>query len=142
MKRTVFYAVALLVAAVIVAALPISGEEKIYGELTPYSIEAYALQRLSESNVNPYQAELYYNVLRYALAADAVLNEDDRVEDNYVIFFASGMTFGASGATVATVYDGTVPFNPDECVITDASGKVVETLEGITKGAYTVSPKN
>ena len=120
----------------------VRGEDKIYGELTPYSIEAYALQRLSESDVTPDQAGLYYNVLRYALAADAVLNDGAQVEDKYVIFAASGMTFGEGGATIATVYEGKMPFDPATTVVTDAAGNAVDPAGELAAGLYTVAPKN
>lgn len=120
----------------------VRGENKIYGELTPYSIEAYALQRLSETGVTPDQAALYYNVLRYALAADAVLNDGAQVEDKYVIFSASGMTFGEGGATLATVYEGKMPFDPATTVVTDAAGNAVDPAGELEAGIYTVAPKN
>ena len=115
----------------------VRGEEKIYGEVTPYSIETYALQRLSETNVTEAQAELYYNVLRYALAADAVLNDGAQVSDNYVIFVADGMTFG-NGAKIATVWNGQKPF-ADSCVVKNADGDVVDPAGELAAGFYTVS---
>lgn len=120
----------------------VRGENEIYGELTPYSIEAYALQRLSENNVTADQAVLYYNVLRYALAADKVLNEGAQIDDKYVIFVANGMTFGTKGATIATVYGGNVPFDTENTVVTDASGKAVTVSGELTAGVYIVAPKN
>ena len=118
------------------------GETKIYGEVFTYSVADYALQRLSEDDVTPDQAELYYNVLRYALAADAVLNpENAQVEDNFVIFAADGMTFGTMGAKIATVYNGVKPF-ADNCVVKNAAGQVVDANGTLTPGIYTVSPAN
>lgn len=118
------------------------GDAKIYGEVFTYSVADYALQRLSEQNVTPDQAELYYNVLRYALAADAVLNpEDAQVENNFVIFAAEGMTFGTQGAKIATIYNGTKPF-ADSCVVKNAAGEVVEVTDSLEPGVYTVSPAN
>ena len=119
----------------------VRGENKIYSEVFTYSVEDYALQRLSESDVTADQAELYYNVLRYALATDKVLNENAQIEDNYVIFAAEGMTFG-TGAKLGAMYDGIVPFATESCIVTDASGAVVEITADLEPGLYTVTPAN
>lgn len=118
--------------------------EEVYGELVTYSVEDYALQRLSEENVTEAQAELYYNVLRYALAANSVLPEDSSaVENNWVIFVANGMTFGEEGAKLATIWNGKKPTGIDGNVVTDKDGKVVENInETLAPGFYTVSPAN
>lgn len=122
----------------------VRGDTEIYGELITYSIEEYALQRLSENRVTPDQAELYYNVLRYALAADKLLNDGAQIEDKYVIFAAEGMTFGNSGATLATKW-----FNKDtgmwqmpfsDCRVSDAEGNSVDVSDDLAPGIYTVSP--
>ena len=121
----------------------VRGGEEIYGEVFTYSVEDYALQRLSEDDVTADQAELYYNVLRYALAADKVLNpEDAQVEDNYVIFAADGMTFGEDGAKLATMYGDVVPFDKAACTVKNAAGVVVEVTDALEPGIYTVSPAN
>lgn len=118
--------------------------DEIYGKLVTYSVEDYALQRLSEDNVTEAQAELYYNVLRYALAANSVLPEDSSaVENNWVIFVANGMTFGEEGAKLATIWNGKKPTGIDGNVVTDKDGNVVENInETLAPGFYTVSPAN
>ena len=120
----------------------VRGEDKIYGEVVEYSIADYAIQRLSENDVTEDQAELYYNVLRYALTTDKVLNEGAQVEDNFVIFAANGMTFGDDGATFASIYKGVVPFDTAACVVTNASGEVVVVNGELAPGLYTVTPAN
>ncbi len=117
----------------------VRGAEEIYGELIIYSVEDYALQRLSESDVTADQAELYYNVLKYAIATDTVLNDGTQVDDKYVIFVADGMTFGEKGAKMATIWEGAKPF-ADDCVVKDAAGNVVNATGALTPGLYTVSP--
>ena len=120
----------------------VRGETEIYGEVFTYSVDEYAMQRLSEENVTADQAELYYNVLRYAMAADKQLNKDDpQMENNYVIFVADGMTFGAQGAKIATIYNGVKPF-ADTCVVKNAAGEVVDANGALEAGIYTVSPAN